>query len=125
MGWEAGEDFRVIARGSAILVTSEFKDAPGEGMATVFFVDQGRLKLTHYCEARNQPTLVATSITSDSITLEFESGTGMASRDTGHMDKVVMKFRDHDHFTEQWSWYQNGQQRLFEEVEYRRAPAAK
>ena len=123
VGWEASENIRVIGRGSAIVFSSEFKDVPGEGMITVYFVDRGRLKLTHFCEAGNQPTLVATEITPEGMTFEFESGTGMASRDNGHMDKVVMKFRDRDSFSEQWSWYQKGQQKLFEEVEYRRVPA--
>lgn len=123
IGWEAGDDVRVIGRGSAVIFSSEFKDVPGEGMVTLYFLDRGRLKLTHYCEAGNQPTLVATEILPEGITFEFESGTGMASRDTGHMDKVVMRFRTSDHFTEQWSWYQNGKQRVFEEVEYRRAAA--
>ncbi len=125
-GWEGDYVISVLARGSTVLYTSEFRDVKGSGMATAVFLDQGVLKLTHYCEARNQPTLAATSISPDGkeITFEFISGTGMTSRAKGHMDKVIFQFTDDDRFTERWTWYQNGKEQWLEQINYSRKRSA-
>jgi hypothetical protein len=123
-GWTGGNQIRVIARGSAVLFESSFADEPNEGMATLFHVDKGRLLVTHYCEAGNQPTLVASSSSADGNTIVFEflSGTGMKSREDGHMDKLVLKFISSDSYTEQWTWYNAGKERWLEEIVCRRVP---
>jgi len=121
-GWTAGDKIRVIARGSAILFESSFADEPEEGMATVFYVDKGRLLLTHYCEAQNQPTLAATSLSEDGNTVffEFVSGTGMKSREDGHMDKLILKFISNDSYSERWTFYRSGKEQWMEEIVCRR-----
>jgi hypothetical protein len=121
-GWTAGNRIRVLARGSAVLFESSFPDAPDSGMATLMYVDNGRLLLTHYCEARNQPTLIASSASADgnTITFTFLSGTGMKSRDDGHMDKMVLKFAGADSYRTQWTWYSAGTERWLEDIEHRR-----
>jgi hypothetical protein len=120
VGWHGQTEVRVIARGSAVLSTSRFQDEPEEGMADVYYMDGDRLLLTHYCEAGNQPTLVATEITGNRVRFTFDRGTNMVSRDVGHMDEVVYIFHDAHHFTSQWSWYKDGKGKLFEEVTSRR-----
>lgn len=63
-GWSEEVQLKVIAAGSAVLETSV--DAhPGETMATVYYMDGDRLLLTHYCVAKNQPRLQATSFEHD------------------------------------------------------------
>ena len=81
-------------------------------------MDGDRLLLTHYCVAKNQPRLMATefSANGDTVTFTFLDGTGMKSRDVGHMDKVRMVFLDDDHFTSQWTWYQTGKEDWMEEI---------
>jgi len=122
-GWQNRETFRVIARGSAILSTSEFIDSPEEAMASVIMLDGNTLLLTHYCEAGNQPVLRATSVEQNGkkVTFEFYGGTNLPTRDRGHMDKVVWSFEDPDHFSSQWSWYANGKQTVFETIRYERS----
>jgi hypothetical protein len=124
-GWENRVDVRVIARGSAILSTSEFIGENGEGMATLYYLDGGQLKLTHYCEARNQPTLVLSDLSDDGKRAEFtfQSGTGMASRDAGHMDRLVVRYDGDDLHHDRWSWYANGKESWMEDIEYRRVVA--
>jgi len=114
-GWTEQMRFQLIAGGSAILETS--LDAhPGETMATLFHLDGERLMLTHYCVAKNQPRLVATAFEEGGnlITFTFLDATNLASRNQGHMDHVVYRFIDDDHFTSQWTWYQDGQERWME-----------
>jgi hypothetical protein len=124
-GWEGRYTVRVIARGSAILVTSEFVDEPGEGMATLYYLDGAQLKLTHYCEAGNQPTLVLTEVADGGKRAEFAfvGGTGMVSRDVGHMDGLVVRFEGDDIHHDRWSWYANGKEGWMEDIEYRRIAA--
>ena len=120
-GWTDRKTYRVIAGGSVVMSTA-FDSHPGETMASMFHLDRGRLMITHYCVAKNQPRLVASDISPDAktITFTFHDGTGMASRDQGHMDKLVMTFPDSDHFTSHWTWYQKGKEEWMEKIEHER-----
>ncbi len=122
-GWTGGNVARVIARGSAVLFESAFDDDKESGMATIYYLDKGRLLLTHYCESKTQPTLVATGQSADGKTLLFTflSGTGMANRDTGHMDKLLFRFIGDDAYALRWTWYGKGSEQWLEEIENRRA----
>lgn len=121
-GWTDREIISVIARQSAVMVISNFEAHPGETMATMVHLDGDRLMLTHYCVARNQPRLEATSIEDDgrTITFTFRDGTNLPSRDTGHMDKVIFRFVDDAHYSSQWTFYQDGQESWMEEIVYER-----
>jgi len=116
-GWTEELRFQLIAGGSTVVETS--RDAhPDETMATVFHVDGERLMLTHYCVAKNQPRLVATTFADEgrTVTFTFLDATNLASRDHGHMDKVVYKFVNDDLVTSQWTWFERGKERWMEEV---------
>jgi len=121
-GWEGTARHTVMARGSVVLVTSKFNDAEHDGMATAMHMDGDRLLLTHYCEAKNQPRLALSRVEDDGRTaiFTFFDGTNMTSRDRGHMDKVIIRFQDDDHYTSQWTWYQGGQERWLEEITHSR-----
>ena len=119
-GWENRQEVKVIARGSAVMSTSEFVDDAHEGMATMFYLDAGDLYLTHYCEAGNQPTLKAVEESPQGILFEFVRGGNLADRNAGHMDKVLIRFIDKDRYTSQWTWYANGKERWLENIEYKR-----
>jgi len=116
-GWEEKTSFKTIAGGS--VVVEDTPDAkPDESMMTMYHLDGDRLILTHYCEAKNQPRLVATSFADGgkTITFTFLDGGNIPTRDRGHMDKLVMHFLDDNHITKQWTWYQDGGERWLEEI---------
>jgi len=129
-GWRERLQYRVIAKGSAVTSQSapdanaatQESDSPTSPMLTVFYVDGDRLLLTHYCEAGNQPRMVATSVTDAGRTIHFSflDATNMASPAAGHMHSVVMTFADADHFSDQWSWYENGHEKWMESVQNER-----
>ena len=121
-GWTDREMISVIARESAVMVISNFEAHPNETMATMVHLDGDRLMLTHYCVARNQPRLEATSIENDGRTIAFayRDGTNLPSRDTGHMDKAIFRFVDDAHYSSQWTFYQDGQESWMEEIVYER-----
>jgi hypothetical protein len=116
-GWNEDVTFRVIAAGSAVLETS-FDAHPGETMLTLFAMDGERLRLTHYCVAKNQPRLEATSFEDggETVSFRFVDGGNLPSRERGHMDRAVFHFEDPDHVTTRWTWYQDGRERWMEEI---------
>ena len=122
-GWKETISYKSIAAGSVVVSTS-FDAHPNETMMTMYHLDGERLMLTHYCVARNQPRLMATSFSEDGkiITFSFLDGTNLPTRDRGHMDKVIIRFLDDNHTTSQWTWYQNGKENWMEEIQLERIP---
>jgi hypothetical protein len=112
--------YAVIAGGSCVMETSRDGSHPGHTMATMYHLDGDALLLTHYCIAKNQPRLQATTISPDlrEVVFTFRDATNLASREKGHMDKVVMRFVDDNRYTARWTWYQDGKEQWFEEVEF-------
>jgi len=123
-GWEEQISFQVIARGSVVVETNGFRGAPDRTMLTMFHMDGERLMLTHYCETRNQPRLVASSVEDGGrrVTFTFLDGTNLSSRDQGHMDQAVYDFIDDDHFSSRWTWFQDGEEEWLEDIVFRRVP---
>lgn len=121
-GWDDRLTIQVIAKGSVLLETSEFDAHPGEKMVTTITPDRDRLLLTHYCVAGNQPRMAAAGVQQDGRTMVFTfiDGGNLASRDQGHMDKALYRLIDEDHFSTQWTWYEEGAERWMEEVVFER-----
>lgn len=124
-GWDEEITYKTIAGGSVVIEES-FGAHPNETMITMIHPDGARLLLTHYCVAKNQPRLLLTGYEDEGrkLTFEYMDGTNLRSRDQGHMDKVIFKFTDDNHYTSQWTWFQKGQESWMEEIEHRRKPAA-
>ncbi len=57
------------------------------------------------------------------VHFEFLDGTGMASRNTGHMDRAIFRFVDDDHYTSRSTFYSNGEESWMEEITYQRITA--
>lgn len=114
--------YQVIAAGTVVMQDSEFEAHPGEKMVTMIHMDGGRLMLTHYCVARNQPRLVATEFSGDGrrVVFEFLDGTNMKDRNVGHMDKVVWEFVDNDTVVSQWTFYKDGKETWMEKFTTKR-----
>jgi hypothetical protein len=123
-GWTERLTIRPIAGGSCVMEQSEFAHGvdPANAMVTMYHLDGDRLMLTHYCMAKNQPRMRATTISPDAkqITFEFLDGTNLKSRDVGHMDKVVFNFDSPDNFRSQWTFYANGKEQWMEQITYKR-----
>ncbi len=121
-GWNEPVVFDVVAGGSVVVETNTFKEAPENTMYTMYHLDGERLMATHYCASGNQPRLVASGVSDDGrqLTFTYLDGTGLPSRDHGHMDQAMFRFLDADRFTARWTWYQEGAEKWLEEIEHRR-----
>jgi hypothetical protein len=100
--------FKVTAGGSAVM--SEILGK--EDMISMFNLDgPGRLLLTHYCAAGNEPRMQA-SLSPDGkiITFTYVDATNLATPDAAHMHKVVLTMIDDNHHTEEWTLVDHGKE---------------
>jgi len=116
---------QLIAAGSVLMEESWFEGHKGEMMVTTYYMDGDKLRLTHYCVAKNAPRMEATEISEDGkkILFTFVDGANIPTRDKGHMDKALFKFPSKDAFSSQWTWYAGGKEQWMEEFNFTRARA--
>jgi hypothetical protein len=95
---------RVTSMGNALMHEMKVTGRPDDPI-TMFHLDGDRLVLTHYCDAGNQPHMVATiSPDGKTITFDFLQATNLLSSQMGHMQRAVFTFIDADHHTEKWDF---------------------
>jgi hypothetical protein len=101
--------FKIVSGGSAVI--SEIL-VPKEDMVSMIHLDgPNRLLLTHYCATGNQPRMEATtSPDGKTITFNYVDATNLASRDDGHMHRMVLTILDENHHTEEWTFVDHGKQ---------------
>ena len=114
--WEAREPqgktltntIRLVSNGTALEETVQ--SALDDQMVTLYTPNGKGLAMTHYCAAGNQPRMESPAATTDQKEFEF-SLTGisnLADPGAGHMRRLLIQFADQDHFTEKWTWRENG-----------------
>jgi hypothetical protein len=100
--------FHVTAGGSAVQEVV-FPGTEHE-MITLYYVQDGRLQLTHYCMKGNQPHMLAQP-TQDERELEFRcDGTGVASEDEGHMHHARFRLADDGRLSSRWQFVEQGKE---------------
>jgi len=110
--------FRVTAGGSAVEETV-FPGTEHE-MITLYYVQDGRLQLTHYCMKGNQPHMLAEP-TQDGKELEFRcDGTGVVSEDEGHMHHARIRLADDGRLSTRWQFVEAGKETHLAEFELAR-----
>jgi hypothetical protein len=103
---------RLVSNGTALEET--FQSTDDDQMVTLYTADGNRLALTHYCAAGNQPRMETPAITGDpkEFNFSFTGITNLMSPNSGYMRHLVIQIGDQDHFSEQWTWRENGKDRI-------------
>jgi hypothetical protein len=105
-GESVEDSYRLTAGGTAVM--GEDKMAT-EDMLSLFYVDGNRLLMTHFCPSGNQPRMQATlSPDLKTISFDFLDATNLPSPQAGHMHRAVYIFSDSDHYSQEWTWMQDG-----------------
>ena len=116
---------RVTSRGNALV--HEMK-AAGQAddptkydhPVTMFYLDNDRLLLTHYCDAGNRPRMAART-SADGKTVEFDFVDVAGSTQFGHMEHAVFTVIDDNHHTEDWTYLMPGDKPMHAHMDLQRA----
>ncbi len=94
---EMSATYSLTGNGSAVIENLE-RDGVAM-MTTVYHLDRGDLRATHYCAARNQPRLKARKSDPDSKVFDFDfvDATNLESADSPHVIGLQMRFIDANH----------------------------
>jgi len=114
MGNPVSVSFRLTSGGSALMseIQSEM-NGKSEDMISMIHMDNGRLLLTHYCAAGNQPRMQASaSPDGKTITFDFVDATNLASPDDGHMQRVIFTVVSGNHHIEEWHFMVHGKEMI-------------
>lgn len=105
----------VISEGSALM-----QNDTHEKMVTMFHLDGPRLMMTHYCAARNQPRMVGNVRPDGAVEFKFLDATNLPDPKAGHMYRMILSFKDADHFAEEWFFMTDGKEGKGETFNYTR-----
>ena len=118
MGLSTQITIRVTSSGNAILEEATGSGRP-DNPITMFYVDEDRLLLTHYCDAGNRPRMVG-RISPDGKTVEFDFLDVSGSTQRGMMNHAVFTVIDANHHTEGWAYVLPGNKPMFGQAEFTR-----
>jgi len=103
---------RVTSRGNALVHEMKDPNVPDDPTrydhpVTMFYLDNDRLLLTHYCDAGNRPRMVART-SPDGKTVEFDFLDVSGSTQFGNMYHAVFTNVDATHHIEDWTYMMPG-----------------
>ena len=125
--WEANTSsgkvhlsYELVSGDTALLERVSSETMPS--MVTLYYVDGGRLLLTHYCMIGNQPRMQAKALNPDTGELDFQflDATNLPNPGAGHMHNAKLRIVDNSHVVSEWQFYENGQPKFKETAQYTR-----
>lgn len=94
---EMTTQYRLLAGGS-VLEERVFAGTPQE-MVTMYYDQNGRLTMTHYCVLGNRPSMRLVSSDDRTLTLDFDKSCGINPEKEFHMHALTIRFDDADTIT--------------------------
>lgn len=100
--------YEIASGGTALIETRRPASEPD--MVTLFHLDGDKLVMTHYCSVGNQPSMRADVPAGDikALRFTFVSVSNLVRPTAGHMRGLAFTFEDAEHFTQVWTWRENG-----------------
>lgn len=100
--------YKTSSNGSVVVETL-LPGTPHE-MVSVYYDDNGKLSMTHYCAVGNQPHFTLGESNGDNMTLVFAGGSNLDPAKDGYMHEVDFDFEGSSKIIEKWTYYQNGKE---------------
>ena len=94
---EMVSQYRLVAGGS-VLEEKVFAGTPNE-MTTMYYDQDGKLALTHYCVMGNRPGMVLKSADARTMKFAFDKRCGIDVKKESHMHSLTITFDDADTIT--------------------------
>jgi len=101
-------EYRLSSAGSSIVETL-FPGTPHE-MVSVYFDNKGHLTMTHYCSARNQPTMRLQKADTQNLNFAFVGGTNIDPKKDAYMHSLTITFVDKNRIIEKWAFFKGGKE---------------
>ena len=119
---------RTTSRGNAMVHEMQSAGTPLDATkydhpVTMFYVENDRLVLTHYCDAGNRPRMVG-KVSPDGKKVEFEFLDLSGGNNYGHMYHAVFTTIDANHHTEDWTYMMPGDKPLHAHFDLQRTKDA-
>jgi phage tail protein X len=116
---------RVTSRGNALVHEMNDPTKPDDPTkydhpVTMFYLDNDRLTLVHYCDAGNRPRMVART-SPDGKTVEFDFLDISGNTNYGHMQHAVFTVVDANHHIEDWTFLMPGDKPVHARMDLTRA----
>ncbi|HEU4521773.1 MAG TPA: hypothetical protein VFT12_07210 [Thermoanaerobaculia bacterium] len=109
---------RVASMGNILMHEMKGEGRP-DNPITMFYLDDARLVLTHYCDAGNRPRMSAKT-SPDGKTIEFDFIDVAGGTKYGYMRRAVFTLIDADHHIEEWTYMMPGEKPIVARVEFKR-----
>jgi hypothetical protein len=127
-GKKATVRYELTSSGSALL--EHYTDGSmgaGNEMITMYHLDSGRLLLTHYCMAGNQPRMLLKRFDPATGELDFDflDATGLKDESEGHMRRARFRVADPNRYESRWEFVENGKITFDEKQELTRVSSVK
>ena len=90
-------NYRLLA-GGTVLEERVFEGTPNE-MVTMYYEQNGKLALTHYCIMGNRPGMLLRSSNDKSLTFDFDATCGIDPSKESHMHGMTITFDEPDTIT--------------------------
>ncbi len=102
-------EYRLSSGGSSVVETL----FPGKAheMISVYYDNEGRLNMTHYCALRNQPRLKLQNADAQNLHFMFVDGSNIDPRKDAHMHSLTISFVDKDHIIQKWTLFVDGKEK--------------
>jgi len=96
--------YSLVADGTAIMESLDIGPSR-ENMVTLYTLSGGNTVLTHYCSMGNQPRMKLDGARSDETTLVYTyvDATNVKSERDPRMHDLTLRFKDKDHFSQEWT----------------------
>jgi hypothetical protein len=101
--------YETSSNGSVVVETLS-PGTPHE-MVSVYYDDNGKLSMTHYCAVGNQPHLALEDSSGNEIDLVFASGTNLDPKKDHYMHDVSFEFKGDNSFVQEWTSFENGKEK--------------
>lgn len=121
-GKSAKVSLRVTSMGNLLMHELNVDGRPDDPITTLY-LEEGRLTLTHYCDAGNRPRMVAKT-SPDGKTVDFDFVDVSGNLQYGHMHHVRFTMIDADHHTEEWTFMLPGDKHVVAHFDLTRAKSS-
>lgn len=100
--------YRLLA-GGTVLEERVFEGTPHE-MITMYYDQDGKVALTHYCVMGNRPGMLLKSSDEKSIKFDFDKTCGIDAAKESHMHALTIAFDDSDTITTSCKAFMDGKE---------------